>query len=267
MPPVPDFRAKRKKLAEILHGYHRVMVSLSGGKDSYFLSHSALEVLGQGKVLLCFARTSFISENSRQRIDFCRRALGTDILEVDIDFFSDERLSLNPRDRCYLCKRLMFSALLKTAAAHGIERVLDGSTVSDLSEHRPGRKALEELEIDSPLTLAGISSEEISRFLHRRGYSSRFVASSTCLATRFPYNHPLRPEEMKTIGTIEAFILERGIHPVRVRWMEDGVRIETTEINFPRILKIRGEMMQILNTRGLRFLTLDLGGLKRGAWD
>lgn len=267
MPPAPDFRTKRKKLAELLCGYSSVLVALSGGKDSFFLARSAIDVLGPAKVTACFARTSFISESSRKRVEFCRRSLGIDILEVAIDFFADERLRLNPRERCYLCKRLMFGTLLKTAASRGIDRVMDGSTVSDLSEHRPGRKALEELEIVSPLLLSGISSEEIVRSLRRHGFAGGFVASSTCLATRFPYGHALNIEEMERFGAIEAHILEHGIHPVRVRWIENGIRIETNEKNFPRILNMRGELDRLLQLHGLRFLTLDLGGIKKGAWD
>jgi uncharacterized protein len=144
---------------------------------------------------------------------------------------------------------------------------MDGSTLSDLGEHRPGRKALEELKISSPLKDSGIDSEEIVTFLRDAGIPEAFLQTSTCLATRFPYDRPLKPGELARMGQIEQFLSARGIVPLRARFIPDGVRIETPEKNFPLVLASREPLLEFCRKLKMKFVTLDIGGLKRGAWD
>jgi len=259
--------AKRGKLASMLSAMGRVAIAISGGKDSFYLARTAIRRLGNDAVTLFFGNTPFTSSGARNRIEFCKKKLGHEIMEIGIDLFGDERMKTNPNERCYLCKQMLFNRLIDESRRQSIPHLLDGSTLSDLSEHRPGRRALEELDIASPLADCGITSEEIAVTLCTQGFPGRFVASSTCLATRFPYGHRLRKEEMQVIGQLEDFLLAKGLHPVRVRHIENGIRIETPINNASRLLHLRYDLLELSKSLGLRFVTLDLGGIKRGSWD
>jgi pyridinium-3,5-biscarboxylic acid mononucleotide sulfurtransferase len=184
-----------------------------------------------------------------------------------VDMFKDIRMRQNPRNRCYLCKRQMFTVLKKEAKRFGITMVADGTTVSDLSENRPGRLALEKLDIASPLKDAGFNGPEIIAELKKCGVADYFLTSSTCLATRFPYDLPLDPAKIEAIGRVEHDLLKQGIFPLRVRYMTDGVRIETTEANFRKVMALKKDLLALCKTHHFKFVTLDLGGIKSGSWD
>jgi uncharacterized protein len=145
--------------------------------------------------------------------------------------------------------------------------VLDGSTLSDQAEHRPGRRALAELGILSPLREAGIASAEIAAELAREGFEPFYLTSSTCLATRFPYGEPLRPARIAAIGRVEHFLAGKGIYPLRVRHIPQGVRIEVGTERFDDVLEARDDLLAFCRGQGLEFVTIDLGGLRKGAWD
>jgi pyridinium-3,5-biscarboxylic acid mononucleotide sulfurtransferase len=258
---------KMKLLQKQLRQYGRVLIAFSGGKDSFFLLQTAVSTLGEANVFPYFVRTSFVSSGGRQRVARLKEILGVPVRHITLDYLKDRNLARNPRQRCYLCKLKMFRALRREAKRLGVPWIMDGSTVSDLDEYRPGRKALEKLEIVSPLQDAGIRSEEIVARLRVDGVPEPLLVPSTCLATRFPYGHRLRPDELTRLSMIENFLSARGIYPLRARFIPDGVRIETTEKNFPLILSSRTPLLKYCGKLKMKFVTLDIGGLKRGAWD
>ena len=261
------FAVKMKSLQNQLQRYGRVLIAFSGGKDSFFLLQTAVTALGKANVYPYFVRTSFVSSGGRQRVDRLKKMLGIPVREIILDYLKDRNLARNPRQRCYLCKLKMFRALRREAKRLGVAWIMDGSTVSDLNEYRPGRKALEKLEIVSPLKDAGICSEEIVARLRAAEVPEPFLVPSTCLATRFPYGHPLRPDELTRLSLIENFLSTKGIYPLRARFIPDGVRIETTAKNFPLLLASRTPLLKYCERLKMKFVTLDIGGLKRGAWD
>ncbi len=260
-------RRKKARLHEILARCGRILVAFSGGKDSFFLLREAIATLGKDNVAARFVTTPFLGEAARARVDYFRKRLPGAVLELPLDLLADVRLRRNPRQRCYLCKRLMFTALKQEAARLGIATVADGSTVSDQAEHRPGRRALNSLAIASPLREAGFTSKEIVSELARSGIEKFYLTSSTCLATRFPYGHRLGPGEIRAIGQVEHFLAVRGVFPLRVRFIPDGVRIECGEKQRRRVVALKDELLAFCRERGLRFVTVDLGGIQSGPWD
>jgi uncharacterized protein len=161
----------------------------------------------------------------------------------------------------------MFGALKKEAQKLAVKIIADGTTVSDLAEHRPGRLALEKLAIQSPLRDAGFASIEIITLLKKKGVAEYFLTSSTCLATRFPYDFTLNPLIIQAIGRVEHYLIRNSIYPVRVRHLTDGIRIETSPTNFRKIISLSDELIAICRAAGFKFITLDLAGIKSGSWD
>jgi uncharacterized protein len=270
MTPPPVARADRRKkerLRDILLRSGRILVAFSGGKDSFFLLREAVAALGKDNVAARFVTTPFLGEAARARVDYFRHRVPLAVRELPLDLLAGARLRRNPRQRCYLCKLRMFTALKKEAARLGIATVADGSTVSDQAEHRPGRRALEKLAVASPLREAGFTSSEIVGELARSGIEKFYLTSSTCLATRFPYGHRLDPGEIRALGQVEHFLAGRGVYPLRVRFIPDGVRIECGEKQLRRVLALKEELLTFCRGRGLRFVTVDLGGITSGPWD
>ena len=258
---------KKARLRSRLKEYERLLVAFSGGKDSFFLWLTACQTLGTDKVLPYFISTPFTLAAARERMQYFREKFSMPVHEIHIDLLRDARMRRNPRQRCFYCKMKMFAALKKEGRKLGIDHVADGTTVSDLAEHRPGRKALEKLAIRSPLREAGFTAADIAGQLKKRGVAAYFLTSSTCLATRFPYNFNLQPRWIQAFGKIEHHLSGKGIFPVRVRYMEDGVRIETTPENFRKLIAAKDALILYCREAGLHFVTMDLAGIKSGSWD
>jgi uncharacterized protein len=262
-----SLNAKKAFLRERLKTYGRLLVAFSGGKDSFYLLQTAIETLGAANVFPHFVSTPFTLAVARERVDYFSKKFSLPLHETLIDFLEDPRLRRNPRQRCFYCKMKIFSALKKEARKLGIRVIADGTTASDLGEHRPGRLALEKLAIHSPLRDAGFTSAEIISQLKIKGINPYFLTSSTCLATRFPYNFNLRPQLIQAIGRVEYHLIRSGIYPVRVRYMPDGVRIETPSANFKKLLSKKDDLIAVCREAGFTFVTLDLAGIKSGSWD
>jgi pyridinium-3,5-biscarboxylic acid mononucleotide sulfurtransferase len=258
---------KKALLREQLKAYGRLLVAFSGGKDSFFLLQAAIETLGVANVFPYFVSTPFTLTAARERVDYFQKMFSLHVNEIRIDFLKDARLRKNSRQRCFYCKKKMFGALKKEARKLGVKIIADGTTVSDLAEHRPGRLALEKLAIQSPLRDAGFTTAEIIAQLKKKGVSEYFLTSSTCLATRFPYDFSLQPQLIQAIGRIEHHLIQSGIYPVRVRHLTAGIRIETSPANFRKLIAMRDELIAVCRAAGFKFVTLDLAGIKSGSWD
>jgi uncharacterized protein len=269
MKPVPAATITQKKtlLRGRLETYGRLLVAFSGGKDSFFLWRQANETLGAANVLPYFVHTPFTLAAARERVDYFRNKFSLPLTEIRIDFLKDPRMRRNPRQRCFYCKIKIFSALKKEARKFGVHFVADGTTVSDLAEHRPGRLALEKLAVQSPLRDAGFSGADIVSQLKKIGVAGYFLTPSTCLATRFPYDFSLRPQRIQAIGQVEHYLIQNGIYPVRVRHMTDGIRIEAAPANFKKLILMRDELVAFCRAAGFKFVTLDLAGIQSGCWD
>lgn len=263
--PIED---KIKKLRQRLMEFPQVLIAFSGGKDSFFLLKYSLETLGKKNVMAIFVNNRFITPNDRKRVNYFQELLEVEITTLDIDLPGDPKIMKNPKDRCYHCKKKIFSLLKERAAAWTIPVIMDGTTFSDLNEYRPGLRAIEELHVVSPLMEAGISSAEIVAHLQQTmTIPEFFLTSSTCLATRFPYDIDLDETLLDIFGEIEGFLVDQGIYPVKVRYIPDGIRVETPVERFHYILENRGKLLNLCRGKKIKFVTLDLEGIKSGVWD
>ena len=254
-------------LKKKIKDYQRVAVAFSGGKDSFFLLKMSVESLGKQNVMAFFAVSPFTSTNDQKRIDYLRKQLDFDLKTLMVDFTPEKNIWSNPRDRCYHCKKFIFKHIQREAQKKGFNTLFDGTSFSDLSEYRPGLMAVEELQVVSPLKDSRIKSEEIVNYLAQNGIEPYYLSSSTCLATRFPYDVNLSEADIRKFDEIESYLLELNVFPVRVRYIPQGIRIETGESHFKEILNSKRELIAFCKRRGFKFITLDIGGLKSGSWD
>ncbi len=262
-----DIKKKINDVSKILKDLGEVVVAFSGGKDSFFMMKTAIEVLGKENVKIIFINSDFIAENDKKRVGYFEKKYNLDIIIIELKVLDNQEISKNPENRCYLCKSFIFNNIIEKARSMGVGAVLDGTTFSDLDEFRPGLLALEELKIISPLSDAKITSSEIVNLLKKEDIEEYYLTSSTCLATRFPYNLNLSEKQIRKFDRIEGFLVDNEVYPVRVRYIDEGIRIETGDGNINKILKIKSRLLNLCKKEGMKFITLDLEGLRSGVWD
>ena len=261
-----QLRIKEQNLKKQLQSLGRLAVAFSGGVDSTFLLKEAHEVLGD-QVLAVTACSAFIPERERKEaIDFCQRE-GIRHILCSIDILAEERVAENPRDRCYLCKKEIFSQLIEAAGMEGIEHLAEGSNVDDLSDYRPGLRAIAELGVLSPLQKAGLTKAEIRQLSRQHGLATWEKPSFACLASRFVYGERITEERLAMVDQAEQFLLEQGLRQFRVRIHGTLARIEVLPEEFSRVMdeKMRSAITEKLSEIGFSYVTLDLQGYRTGS--
>ena len=257
---------KKEKLKEILRRTGRVAVAFSSGVDSTLLLKVARDVLGEQVIAVTAAAGSFPAREQAESENFCKEN-GIRQIMVPVDVMSIEGFRNNPPERCYLCKRELFSRLIGAARAEGFETVAEGSNVDDLSDYRPGLKAIAELGVLSPLREAGLTKQEIREWSKELGLPTWRKQSFACLATRFVYGEPITADKLKMVDKAEQWLLDRGFRQVRVRIHGDMARIEVNPEDFARIVEpeTASELHEYFTKLGFSYTSLDLGGYRMGS--
>ena len=259
-------KAKMKRLRMILGKTGGVAIAFSGGVDSTFLAAVARQVLGN-KVLLVTALspTYPVREQNAARQLAKRLGVRHEIIvsnELKISGFAE-----NPVNRCYFCKKELFSMVSTLASKKGIKVVVDGSNADDLDDYRPGRKALKELKIRSPLVEAGFTKKEIRDASRKMGLPTADKPSLACLASRFPYGLKITEKKLSAVDRVEDVLRNNGFRQVRVRHHGDIARIEIDPSDFKKILRpgTREKIIKCAKKTGFSYVALDLKGYRTGS--
>jgi uncharacterized protein len=258
---------KLNSLREIFLSMNRVIVAYSGGVDSTFLLKVARDTLGDRNVIAVTALSPLYPERELRGAKEVAQKLGVKHLLIESNELKIEGFSKNPPDRCYLCKRELFSELRKFAQKENISYIVEGSTLDDEKDHRPGRKAIQEYGIRSPLVESLLFKEEIRKASKSMGLSTWDKPSFACLASRFPYYDEITEEGLRMVNEAEEFLAEIGFKQVRVRHYKDLARIEVYKEEIGKFLedKTRERVVKYLKKIGYHYITLDLQGFRSGS--
>lgn len=257
---------KKQHLENYLRQLGSVAVAFSSGVDSTFLLKVAHDTLGDRAIALTARSHSFPRRELEEATAFCEGEKIAHIV-VQTDELAIPGFRENPKNRCYLCKRALFSNMQKTAREHGFLFVAEGSNLDDDGDYRPGMIAIGELGIKSPLRQAQMTKEDIRRLSREMGLPTWDKPSFACLSTRFVYGEPITEEKLSMVERAEQRLFDLGFRQVRVRVHGQLARIEIDRSEFGRIVRPEtgAALDEYFRSLGFMYVTLDLGGYQMGS--
>jgi len=259
-----DLKDKLFKLKNLIKSMDSVVIAFSGGVDSTLLSAISFEIL-KDKCIAINIISSIFPKREKIEAQEIAKVIGINFDTINMNILKIKNFKNNPIDRCYYCKKGIFSTLLKYAKGNGYKIVIDGSNLSDDSDYRPGKKALNELNILSPLKECKLTKEDIITLTNFYNLPTKNKKSFACLASRIPYYEEITKEKLEIIEKGEDYLHLLGFKQFRVRYHNKIVRIEIEPIMFDYFIKQREKIIKYFKTLGFIYITLDLEGYKSGS--
>jgi len=260
---------KLKTLQRYLLQYNKLAIAFSGGVDSTFLLQVAVNVLGCNNVHAYTVNNLLVPAGELKRARrFTKKNKIVHSL-VDLPVLDMTSFVKNGKNRCYVCKKHIFTRLRKTAEKDGYPLLCDGANADDLTLFRPGNAAAKEIGIVRPLAECGFTKRDVRKGSFLLNLSTWDKPAQTCFATRFPYGWKLTESEVLNIAAVECYLERLGFRHFRVRRVESGVRIEVGPKDFPEICTepVRKKIVTYCKRKGYVYISLDLEGYRSGSMD
>ncbi len=252
-------------LERILSEYPSVLVGYSGGVDSSLVAVVARQVLGRKRSLAAIGMSAALPRQQYGQAREIARQFDLELVEVPTDELNDPRYTANATDRCYHCKRELWSRLRAVTEDRDIQVLVDGTNADDLNEHRPGLQAAREFMIRSPLAEAGYTKSDVRAEAQTLGIPIWDAPAAPCLSSRVLYGLEVTSERLSQVEHGEAFLRELGVSgDLRVRHRGEEARIEVIPSEFIVIRDACDAIAAWFTGLGFSRVTLDLGGYKRG---
>ena len=234
-------------LEDFFARHPRTALGFSGGTDSAYLLYAGLS-LG-ADVRPYYIKTQFQPEFELADASRLARELGVELVVIEADILAADTVAENPPERCYYCKRTLFSLLAERAASDGYTELLDGTNASDDAGDRPGMRALRELEVRSPLRECGLTKAEIRAQSKEAGLFTWNKPAYACLATRIPTGTAITAGDLERVEAAEGALFALGFTDFRVRLLSGAARIQLPADQWDRASEQREAIRKALSPR------------------
>lgn len=257
---------KYQLLKDIIKKKESAVIAFSGGVDSTFLLKVTKEVLGDKLIAVTATSSTYPKRELNEAIKYAEDIKVKHIIisseELDIEGFA-----MNPKNRCYYCKKELYTKINNIALENGVNFVFDGSNIDDTGDFRPGMQAAKELNVVSPLKEAELTKNDIRELSKELGLPTWNKPSFACLSSRFPYGHKITIAKLSMVDKAEQFLLDMGITQVRVRHHGEIARIEVEPSEREKFFDV--EVMNRIGNEfkkiGFTYVTLDMLGYRTGS--
>lgn len=261
-----NINTKYSNLIQYLKNLESVLIAFSGGVDSTFLLAAAKEALGNNMKAITIASPYIPKWEIKEARELANEiGVNHDIIEVPISL----EIRNNPQNRCYLCKKFIFTRIKDIALKEGYKHVVDGSNFDDTKDYRPGLMALNELNIESPLMECKLTKKEIRELSKKLKLKTWDKPAYACLLTRIPYGEELKTQEFEKIEKAEKYLMSIGFRAVRVRIHGDLARIEVKKEERKKLFdeKLMDNISKSLKELGFKYVSLDMEGYRTGSFN
>ncbi len=257
---------KYKLLKDIIKKKESVAIAFSGGVDSTFLLKVSKEVLGDKVLAVTATSSTYPQRELNEAIKYAESIKAKHII-ISSEELEIEGFSRNPKNRCYFCKKELYTKINNVALENGMSSVFDGSNIDDTGDYRPGMQAAKELQVVSPLKEAGLTKNDIRELSKELALPTWNKPSFACLSSRFPYGNEITISKLTMVDKAEQFLLDMGIKQVRVRHHGEIARIEVEPYEREKFFDI--EVMDRIGNEfkkiGFTYVTLDMLGYRTGS--
>ncbi|MFH0814282.1 MAG: ATP-dependent sacrificial sulfur transferase LarE [Pseudomonadota bacterium] len=257
---------KLNALRSVIQDLGPQVIAFSGGVDSTFLAKVAYGVLGRN-VMAVIARSPLHPAQEYEAAIKVAEKVGIECVTINTEEMTSAHFTQNPPDRCYHCKKALFSKLLDFAQKRGIPQVVEGTNFDDSADYRPGINALLELGIRSPLKEVRLTKADIRELSREMGLSTWNKPADACLASRFTYGEEITLSNLKKVEAAELYLHHLGFSQIRVRLHRDLARIELNPAEISRFpdKNLRSKVLEQLRKIGFTYVALDLMGYRTGS--
>ncbi|MCD2201711.1 ATP-dependent sacrificial sulfur transferase LarE [Halobacterium sp. KA-4] len=244
-----------------------VLVAFSGGVDSSVVAALANEALGDNAIA-CTAKSETLPEAELEETRQIAGEIGICHKVVEFSELDSEAFRRNDEERCYHCRTMRLSAMYDVAREQGIKTVCDGTNASDPGNgHRPGLRAVEELNAYSPLLEHDVAKAEVREIAREFDLSVADKPSMACLSSRIPTGLEVTEERLTRIEKAEQILRTWGFEQFRVRDHDGLARIEVAsdELEAALDLDFVRTAREHIADLGFDHVTLDLHGYQTGS--
>ena len=232
------------ELKQFFETHPEVAIAFSGGVDSAYLLYAAKRY---GKrVKAYYVKTAFQPQFELEDAKRLAEELSAEIEVLKVDILCQSIIVNNPADRCYHCKKELFSRILKAAQEDGFSVLLDGTNASDEASDRPGMRAIAELSVRSPLRECGLTKAQIRQLSKEAGLFTHDKPAYACLATRIPTGECITEEKLLRTEQAEGYLSRMGLRDFRVRSQGNSAKIQVTETDLALLMQHREDILSEL---------------------